>query len=661
MAIILSSCFYICLAQNYKNEFNAIIRNKFIDDSLQLSKLHVIVDELIKKKHKDAQFYAEYAVKFADEIGNDSQKSIAYFDYAHFLDNNYKYADALKYYFKAVNFAVKGFNYPLQIKSMLNIAAIEQSNGNYDKSLDYLDRAGQISSFIHDNASYQIYSNNLLNLYMKWGKYREALTYYLNSLDIGAPKDSLGKAYLYANLANCYIHLNTPEHALAVLKPALIIFENFNDNHGINTVLLHYAAIYIGKNDFAKANEILQHAENHIALEKDELLRIKFFYTKSLYYYNQRIFKKAYNSIFEAIQISKKYNIKDDLPEYYRKIADILYQLANYKEAYFYSQEFIKLSAELYSDNFNRKLADMAMKMKSETQEKEIAQLRYTQLTQDIELKDNEHILNIYLILTILIVIILLVILFRFRQTRAFNKKLKESEIKLSNLNATKDKFFSIIAHDLRGPLSSAMNTAELLSENFDDFSSEEQKESLDDLKNSVSNIYKLTENLLTWSRAQRNHIDYYEVNAPIKILVDQNISLLSHLANNKRISIVDKTQDVDIKVDVNLFNTILRNLLNNSIKFTPADGCILIDSLKVNEEMLEVSVQDNGIGMSEDIKNKLFRIDSKLSSDGTAGEKGTGLGLIICKEFAEKLGGSIRVESQLGVGTKFYFSVKLA
>lgn len=243
---------------------------------------------------------------------------------------------------------------------------------------------------------------------------------------------------------------------------------------------------------------------------------------------------------------------------------------------------------------------------------------------------------------------------------KIIENELRLSEQQLRELNATKDKFFSIIAHDLKNPIGAFKNVLELLYESFEDFSKEELIEFIEPLKDSAKQLFALLENLLLWSRAQTGRIETNPEIFDISELIKQNINLLKLQAENKNIEILNVSlEKIEVFADPNMITTVLRNLISNAIKFTPNGGKIYLFVSKSDTNAI-VCVEDTGIGMSPNDQEKLFRIDIHHTSLGTNQEKGTGLGLIICKEFIERNGGKIWVESQEGKGTKFFFSVPL-
>lgn len=230
---------------------------------------------------------------------------------------------------------------------------------------------------------------------------------------------------------------------------------------------------------------------------------------------------------------------------------------------------------------------------------------------------------------------------------------IKNKNDKLKELNATKDKFFSIIAHDLKNPIFALKQTAELLSDVNHPLNDSEKSEFLKEFTNSSKTVLELLENLLTWSGSQTGRIDFNPISMDVKFIVDQTIRLLNASALNKSIDLINLiSESIIIKADVNMLTTVIRNLVSNAIKFTPNNGMITITG-RIDEN-IHISISDTGVGISNENIEKLFKIDSNFISHGTNDEKGTGLGLILCNEFILKHDGRIDVESGVGKGSTF-------
>lgn len=235
---------------------------------------------------------------------------------------------------------------------------------------------------------------------------------------------------------------------------------------------------------------------------------------------------------------------------------------------------------------------------------------------------------------------------------------IKKYAEELRQLNATKDKFFSIIAHDLKNPFITILGFSDLLISDYSELSDEEKIYYIQEMKKSADKSHNLLHNLLQWSRSQTGRIEYNPQKLSLNEIVGVNTNLLEASSQKKKINIVnDVPSETFVYADEDMLNTILRNLMTNALKFTNRGGEIKISSSDLNE-FVEVTVADNGIGMEEDVRKNLFQLDNTYTSVGTQNESGTGLGLVLCKEFIEKNGGAIKVESVLGKGTKFIFTL---
>ncbi len=245
-------------------------------------------------------------------------------------------------------------------------------------------------------------------------------------------------------------------------------------------------------------------------------------------------------------------------------------------------------------------------------------------------------------------------------QLRRANEDLNAAKNKLTELNANKDKFFSIIAHDLRNPFLGFFKLADYLHEEFDKMDKEDIREMINDIYGSAEKLNKLLENLLAWSRIQLGKVKPHYDKYLLEQIIDMNVNLFSDLIKSKNINIEITVPDsLEIVTDLQMFNTILRNIISNAVKFTHLFGKVNISAI-ADSDVIRLSIKDDGIGMSEDEISKLFSIDTQILKTGTAGEAGTGLGMILTKELLDKLGYCINVKSELDRGTTFTISIPI-
>lgn len=239
----------------------------------------------------------------------------------------------------------------------------------------------------------------------------------------------------------------------------------------------------------------------------------------------------------------------------------------------------------------------------------------------------------------------------------------KEALKALKKSNETKDKFFSIIAHDLKSPFNAMLGFSNILNDNFDDYDKKDHKEFFGIIHKSINNMYRLLENLLLWARTQKGNIEFNPEKINLYLLANESNELLAQLAEHKRIKIINQIpKNIYVDADKDMLSTIIRNLLSNAIKFTPKGGEITItatlSSTKNHKNFTTISIKDSGVGISKKMQSKLFDISETTSTQGTEKETGTGLGLILCKEFVEKHSGEIWIESEVGKGSVANFTI---
>ena len=243
-------------------------------------------------------------------------------------------------------------------------------------------------------------------------------------------------------------------------------------------------------------------------------------------------------------------------------------------------------------------------------------------------------------------------------ESRRLIRELEDHKRQLKELNATKDKFFSIIAHDLRNPVSALFNFSQYLESNISTISNEELPQYISIMKNTANGLFGLLDELLLWANLQSNHYEFKPALLQVAEEANTVVNLLGANAARKKVHMaINIDPETQVFADHNMLHTILRNLVTNAIKFTPSNGSININS-SINHHEVFINVEDTGIGIAKENMEKLFRIDQQSSTLGTEGETGTGLGLVLCKEMVERNNGKIWVESNPGQGTCFTFAL---
>ena len=242
----------------------------------------------------------------------------------------------------------------------------------------------------------------------------------------------------------------------------------------------------------------------------------------------------------------------------------------------------------------------------------------------------------------------------------AMAEELSMAHDELEKLNQEKNKFFSIIAHDLRSPFTSLLGYTSLINQVGDELSPEEIKTYAGHIHDGATRVFKLLENLLEWSRIQMNRIETTPSSFNVSDIAARTLEVLEPVAHDKQIKIILEQNDVSVFADANQVDTVIRNLVNNAIKFTDANGMITVTA-DSNNDVATINIIDTGRGMSDIMAAKLFNLAENVTTAGTNGEKGTGLGLLMCKELVERNGGKIAVKSKEGVGSEFSFTLPIS
>lgn len=373
---------------------------------------------------------------------------------------------------------------------------------------------------------------------------------------------------------------------------------------------------------------------------------------------NSNILAPAYNQISESYCFDKQY---DNAIKYAQKALElsnsannITYTLNAFLSLSnaFYGKKMLD-SAYSYLSLYSRYL-DTANKKDTRVLSAKLEASNQQKLLQkEIELNNQQF--NYSIIISCIIVFALIIVSFLFYS----RYKIKNTaNIQLASLNSTKDKFFTIISHDLKTPVSSFNNLSQLLATYYQDFSEDEKIKHINSLKNSSDNILKLLENLLTWSRIQTGNISINPEPLGLHSVVNTEIQNQKLFAEKKNIVISSSVdENVSVFADEEMVSMVIRNLLSNAIKYTSENGSVSISSRNCGEQT-EIDIMDSGVGIKDEDKEKLFVVDIKHSTIGTSNEKGTGLGLNLCKEFIERNNGRIWFESEVNKGTKFTFSL---
>ncbi|MBT1705042.1 ATP-binding protein [Chryseosolibacter indicus] len=576
-------------------------------------------------------------------------------------------------YDSAMNHFIKGLSIEDSLKlidekviSYIAIAQVFEEVNDNQKSVQYLEQAREIN-YPTENYYTQVHILNKLGKINAVLKNREgAYDYYQNVLRYAEQIEDAGvEAEALFNIAHLLTLQDNYDEALVTHKKALSLRRNFGDKKGEAQSLNDIGELY-----WLMKNEGKALANFEVAVEirqklKDKKGLAETYNNLGILYQSQNNIEKAVTAFLKAMEEGQVLKDQLVLLKTYEHLSECYKALKDYSNALKYKEEYVLLNELISLEKDAKQVDETQNKHTLNQKESVIARLENIRTQSERKIAAQKELQKLLFTIlglgTIIVVLILVSYILQRRSNKklqAANKTVQEQNLQLQELNATKDKFFSIISHDLKGPLNSFTSFSGLLINHTDSLSKDEIRMLAKDLDKSLKNLFDLLENLLEWSRSQTGNIEFKPEPFDLNQLLEGNRQLLAAQAQNKKITLVNSNLNpLNVDLHKHSINTVIRNLTSNAIKFTPEGGTITLSARENTNEFI-ISVTDTGVGMSKDILNKLFRIDTKHSTKGTADEKGTGLGLILCKEFVEKNGGRIWVESEVGKGSIFSFSV---
>lgn len=654
------------LETNQKN-----ITDNYLDIAAKYS--HHLVDS--------AFLYIDKALMKGTEISYKEGVAEAYFMQSYYHDLRGEYSKSIESMEKAITLFEELGDSSYLSGCYNNLGALYSYGTEQKKSLEYFIKSINTGEELRDSFSLAEAYSNLAGFYEDLKEYSSALKYFKKALDIDLHYNSTDEvAISHLDVGHMNTKLLRYEDALANLEEAKSLMNDIHDDYYKIILLQRFGNYYkeTGELDLAESTVLkaqkLSTAYNYPMLDAETLS------IKGEILLKQKRFNESLAVLDSAIARYNSINAQGTFNELYKNKADANFGLGLHNRAYQLLQLANKENESLKSNEIAEVLSEFE---KQEAIKEERARLR---LVQELEEQKNENTLiqvrtRLYLTiaLAILFGLITLVALYLFMLKRNHNKllesnyelinqqkdvieesysELKDNEKRLAELNATKDKFFSIIAHDLKNPFNTLIGISELMISNPEIKDTEDFEELLHGMFQTAQSGHDLLENLLEWSRSQIGHLSYEPQLLSLHEIFESTASFFRHTAKAKNIKIeILSGNGQKICADHNMVNFIIRNLVNNAIKFSHPNSTIKILSSTENNKTI-ICIKDSGIGMSQDTIDKLFKIEHSIQQNGTADEKGTGLGLILCKEFIEKNGGGIWVESQEQKGSKFSFSL---
>ncbi len=564
-----------------------------------------------------------------------------------------------------------------------NLGIIYRRKDNYDEALKYHLNAEKIARKKNELQQHAISLNSLGLILVHQKNYEGALRYFEEALTVETQThNELGVAINLNSIAWAYQEIGDYHKAEDFYKKAEEANRELKNNEGIAICRRYLGTLYVLKKDYKTAAEYFKKSIDYFEERGDtrNYCLTAFEYAKLFIIQGNN--ESAIDLLLSVNELASSLHQNDLLHESYLKLSKIYENIGDNAKALRYLQ-----TSNIYSDSIHNTEAEqfaeeIETKYRLQESNDEIEYLTGVNAERRAYIS-RMRIIGFGLILSLIAVVILLIRIAnkrnKFRELAQQleinntaivtqkeyiaeqNRMLEQQTEELQKINSTKDKFFSIIAHDLRNPFNALIGFSDLLTENYESYTDAERKEIIRTLNKSAQSAHRLQDNLFSWARSQSGALQVNPEQFDIREIIVENIEQAKIRAANKGILIHNSIplREISIFADKNMINTVIRNILSNAVKFTNLGGHIEL-SVEKKADNIEISVKDNGIGISDDVQKKLFNLADGNTRRGTNNEPGSGLGLVLCREFVLKNNGTIRVKSAVGAGTEFRVSLPL-
>ncbi|WP_321347670.1 ATP-binding protein [uncultured Draconibacterium sp.] len=632
-------------------------------------------------------FNADSSLKYAEKALDLSQKSnykygegTALFLISYVYDQSGEWLPAISNLEKAIDIFTESNDSVSLIACYLNLGVLYSYGKDQLQALKYIIEAKNICEETNQNYALSEAYSNIASYYQYLKEYRSSLVYYEKALAVDTVTHNiLNQSLNHTSLSYNFLKLNRHNEALYHLTQAEKLLPQINDKQREIEVMLGFIYYYLETGDLEKAKSYIDKITDNKNQNEFVKLAVEINYVEGRYFLKKKNYQKAISYYDEAIEQSNTLEKYDYLSDYYNEKGEAYAGLQQYQKAYEMISKAKAAFEMLKPDEIVEALGSFEADETSRAERKKIM------LEQELATAKNEsdqfkfRVKAAFAIVSLLVILIALsfFLILRKKHTdelkanyNTINRqkllleenlvKLAEDEKNLKRLNATKDKFFSIIAHDLKNPFNVLIGISDLLRNEKEAKNSDDFDVLIDGMYQAATSGYELLENLLEWSRTQTGTIKFEPQSFFIHKVFETNKHLNLEVAKTKDITIEISQKKAMVYADFDMVNFIVRNLLNNAIKFSNPKGKIELLAEQDNE-MLIVTVKDNGIGMTPEMIENLFKIEMSVQREGTAHEKGTGLGLILCQEFVKINGGEIWVNSEKDKGSSFLFTLPLS
>ncbi len=686
--------FSMAQIDSLRKEFNSQKGIDKISTQLELALRIIEIDQIEAKvlansalinaqtaNNKNLEMRAYYILGRISELLDNKMVSLAYYDTALIIteasgDNWYKgeilfhkgvikhnhneELNALKYFNASLQACRLSNNYKIMGASYSMMGIILRVNGLYDRAIEYIinSRLNYEKANFTEGKAWDVYL--LGRIYADLKLPQKALEYYQEALDLYTKLAALdannnGIAICVEQIGLINLDSGNFKEAKKQIDRTLKIYTANKSPYGLSNAHKNLGMIEYSTGNYELAEKYLSESLK-IKNEIGDLLSLPTIYEYlGLCLIGKGQMDGGFESLKRGLSLSISNNQKKIQLNIYSKLAEVYLTINDFKNAISCQKKQIEIQDVLLSGAANIKIEQLQAIYEIDKQNSQIIELEKQNEINSLLIKQHR-------ISQLIMIVGIFVAFFISFSIYWFYNQIRHKNFELKETNAAKDKFFAIIAHDLRGPTGTLASFLEHLNDNFNDYSPAELKEILLLLYQSAENVSALLENLLKWAQSQLNKIEFNPTELKMTDVIQNSLKGLKQTAGNKQVDIrLELNDEIFVLADPNMVQTIVRNLLSNAIKFTHRGGLVIIRTEVGEMNEASVRIVDNGVGIEKSSLPKIFDISSTLHNPGTEGEKSTGLGLILVKDFILKNKGTIAIESQPGKGTTVTFTLPLS
>ena len=640
------------------------------NDSVRFVTLVLLSNEVEYSDYSQCRLYADEAFAIASQLQADWAYGKIYLRLAFLETMEGDYAEALSYDLQSMEIYKKNKDSVNLAKAFIDVGSDYRDMGDYDEAYFYLTQSFLIAGNHRnvpdrqDSLIMAIALHNIGTVFTQLGQFDLALQHLRLSEKISyAVDDTDGPAYTADEVGELFLKKKDYVQAEKNLLAAEALAHKLKIRVLLPRTQYHLANLYLDKGEFVKSTTyfdsvIGQQAivHNRFGIAECELGKGKVLARSGNYSAAMKLFESS-------MAASIKLNAKNLTLSCYSEMATLFELMKNYQQALNFLRQHEALRDSIFSKSTMEKLLKDQIRFETVYKDLEIVALSEVRQEQQSAIKRQELVQNILVVVAVLSITLLYTVYRSSRRRKRINmlllehqNEIKKRSVELHQLNQVKDKFFSVISHDLRSPMNALAGVLNLLDKQ--NISPQEFSELTQTIRVQFNHTRTLINNLLDWTILQMDKFSIHQEQINLHAAVEESFDSMRNLYPKKNIRMENQVDANAVGyADPNILNLVLRNLILNAIKFTESGGKIEVKAYPQGSALV-VSVSDNGIGIKPESKQFLFEKTSGYSTRGTANEKGTGLGLILCKEFVEKNGGKIWMQSELGKGSTFFFTV---